>query len=211
MSGSRRLSQATFKPKINPPKGKPTATPPGSESAEAVYDRLYASAIRSDRLRKEVLTRIKIQEELSGCTFAPQVCGRTGLPVIFECAGHLRRVSICRHAPVTTDLLCRRAGEPCRIVWHQRVCVPPSVQARAAPGTLAAHFIVLVWALSSLYSFLSLCVSLCWRGVAARAAAVAGGSASSVDRIAAAHAVAVAAKVAITRPHHVPTTQRRQQ
>ena len=41
-----------------------------------MFDRLYANAVRSDRLRKEVLTRIKIREELSGCTFTPQVCVR---------------------------------------------------------------------------------------------------------------------------------------
>ena len=43
------------------------------EEKEAVYDRLYSSAVRSERLRKEVLTRIKVQEELQGCTFTPQV------------------------------------------------------------------------------------------------------------------------------------------
>lgn len=38
-----------------------------------MYDRLYSNAIRSEKLRKEVLSRIKVQEELQGCTFAPQV------------------------------------------------------------------------------------------------------------------------------------------
>ncbi len=50
------------------------------EESEAVYDRLYSNALRSERLRKEVLSRIKVQEELQGCTFVPQVrcCLRGG-------------------------------------------------------------------------------------------------------------------------------------
>lgn len=62
-----------------------------------VFDRLYANALRSERLRKEVLARIKIQEELAGCTFTPQVnqgyhTGSTGETVhqrLFRHAQHL--------------------------------------------------------------------------------------------------------------------------
>ncbi len=70
----------------------------GKEEKEAVYDRLYSNAIRSERLRKEVLSRIKVQEELQGCTFAPQVSrvwsrvrGRAG---VCTCVCELRDANV---------------------------------------------------------------------------------------------------------------------
>lgn len=114
--------EATFKPKVNVKKGQEE---PSADAAE-VYDRLYANALRSERLRKEVLARIKIQEELSGCTFTPQVnqgyhTGSTGETVhqrLFRHAQHLQEQQ--RIFEVMKEAEVKMSASPPRAVSRSR-------------------------------------------------------------------------------------------
>ncbi len=128
-----RDPNVTFKPSVNTSrtsvggkgaKGK-AAPPPAVASvgdgatAEAVYERLYANALRSGKLKREVLTRIKTQEELSGCTFKPQV--RSALVP-------------ARDLRTLTYLDGCIAGESNKLVVNQRDGVPAAVSSCAIPG-----------------------------------------------------------------------------
>ena len=109
-----------------------------------MYDRLYSNAIRSEKLRKEVLSRIKVQEELQGCTFAPQVGWRRSWCFYIRALATLLSAAVpcCANIPSccvghrVRAVLVLPPGESFfqRRVWG-RVCVPASVQARPALGT----------------------------------------------------------------------------